>query len=334
MGCRDDVTRVWDTAHDRLLAELPSITPAGTDFGSAFPAVSVDGDRAAIARGNAVEVYELPGGRLLRSIKHGGAISAVAFAPSGHDLVSGAVDGSLLVTHDGREPTALPVSAAGIDVAGLLLDGRVVAADASDHVRVYDANRGVVLATLEVPTRVRLLRPSPDGLRLITIPTHAERPSPPILWDFERYQPIARLDGHGHSGRVFSARFLDEGREIGTVGNDGTVRLWDAATGRSLETYRAKSRFLTDVAVDPVNSVVMAGGSDGVLWFWDRETAQPVWTLQAHKGHVVGVHLEGDGFVTRGFGGDVSRWTLPRTVPGQVLETCDTERDACGSLPR
>jgi WD40 repeat protein len=96
------------------------------------------------------------------------------------------------------------------------------------------------------------------------------------LWDLERYRPIARLPGHGHSGRVFSARFMDEDREIGTVGNDGTVRLWDAATGRLVKTYRARSCFLADVAVAPDSSVVMVGGSDGVLWFWDRATARPV----------------------------------------------------------
>jgi len=311
VSCHDHVTRVWDTAHDRLLAELPSVSPASPDFESVFPAVSDKGDRAAIARGNTVEIYELPNGRLLRSIHHDGSISAVAFGPSGHALISGAVDGSLLITYDGREPIPLPASAGGIDAAGLLPDGRAVAADARGHLQVFDTHRGTVLATLEMPTRTRLLRPSSDGRRLIAIPSHAGPPSPPILWDLEHNQLIARLSGHGLSGRVFSARFLDDNREVGTVGNDGTVRLWNAATGRLLETYRAKSRFLTDVAVDPHRSVVIAGGSDGMLWFWDRETARPVWTFQAHKGHVVGVHLEGDGFVTRGVGGDVARWTLP-----------------------
>lgn len=71
VGCRDRATRVWDTvrnqllaelpsvwdtARDQLLAELPSATPVAGDFTSASPAVSVAGDRAAIARGNAVEV--------------------------------------------------------------------------------------------------------------------------------------------------------------------------------------------------------------------------------------------------------------------------------------
>jgi len=312
VGCRDHVTRVWDTAREQLLAELPSVTPAGGGFGSAFPAVSVDGKRAAIARDDAVEIYELPGGRLLRAIKHSATVTAVGFAPDRHDLISGAADGSLLVTHDGREPIVLPVAAGGIDAAGLLPDGRAVAANAHDQLRIYDADHGVVLAELEVPTRVRLLRASADGRHLITVPSHTGQPAPPMLWDLERYSLIARLDGH--AGRVFSARFLDGDAEIGTTGNDGTARLWEAATGRLIQTYRAKSRFLADMVIDLDGSLVMAGGSDGILWFWDRGTARPVWKLQVHKGHVVGVHLEGDGFITRGFGGDVSRWTLPRRI--------------------
>jgi len=93
VGCKDHPTRVWDTAHDQLLAELPSVTTVAGDFASAFPAVSAAGDRAAIARGDTVEVYELPGGRLARTIRHSAAVDTVAFASAGHDLVSGATDG-------------------------------------------------------------------------------------------------------------------------------------------------------------------------------------------------------------------------------------------------
>src|SRR6185295_10754469 len=92
IDCRNRNTRVWDTARDQLLAELPSVTPIDGDFFSAFPAVSSGGDRAAIARGNTVELYELPGGRLLRTTRHSAPVNAVAFSAVGHDFVSGATD--------------------------------------------------------------------------------------------------------------------------------------------------------------------------------------------------------------------------------------------------
>jgi WD40 repeat protein/serine/threonine protein kinase len=310
IGCWDHSTRVWDTARDRLLAELPSVTPVDGDFASAFPAVSSAGDRAAIARGNTVEIYELPGGQLLRTIRHPAAVNAVAFATVGHDLVSGATDGSLLVTRDGREPIALPVFPGGIDAAGFLPDGRVVAADARSRLRAYDPNRGAVLADLAVPTRVRLLRPSPDGLTLITIPSFTGKAAPPLLWDLARYRLVTPLEGH--VGFVYSARFVSGGREVVTAGADGAARRWDGHTGRLRQTYRGGSRFLADATLTADGSMVVAGDADGVLRFWDA-TGHPLWKLQAHKSHVVGIHLEGDDIVTRGFGGDVSRWTLPRS---------------------
>jgi hypothetical protein len=64
--------------------------------------------------------------------------------------------------------------------------------------------------------------------------------------------------------------------------------------------------------------MVIAGGSDGLLWFWDRETTRPLWTLHAHGSSVVGIHLEGDQVLTRGFAGEVARWTIPKSE--QVIE--------------
>jgi hypothetical protein len=71
--------------------------------------------------------------------------------------------------------------------------------------------------------------------------------------------------------------------------------------------------------------MVIAGGSDGLLWFWDRVTARPLWTLQGHSSDVGGIHFEGDEMVTRGFAGDVSRWTLPE--PEQVIEATPPSAD-------
>src|ERR1044071_4739289 len=122
---RDRPTRVWDTVQGRQLAELPSASPIEGSFASAVPVVSDGGDRIAIARGSVVQMYGLPGGQLLRSIDHPAAISAVAFALTGRDLVSGAVDGSVRVTRDDGAELMLHASS-GVDAVGLLPDGRVI----------------------------------------------------------------------------------------------------------------------------------------------------------------------------------------------------------------
>ncbi len=329
VGCRDKGVQVWDTASDELLAKLPSVTPVDGDFMSAFPAVSAEGDRAAIARGNTVEIYELPGGRLLRTVAHAAAVNTVAFAPVGRDIVTGGIDGSVLVTRDGRDSIALLSYAAGVDAAMILADGRVVATDARAQLRVYDRDRGAVLAELALPSRAGLLRSSRDGRRMLTVPTFTGNTAPAVLWDLEGYRVIAKLDGN--VGQVLAARFIEDDRAIITTGNDGVVRLWDGATGRPRQIYRANSRFFADATLSPDGSMVVAGDADGFLRFWDASSARPLWTLQAHRSHVVGVHFEGSDIVTRGFGGDVSRWRLP--APGAVIEKCGGRGDCAIVTP-
>ena len=319
VGCGGAPTRIWDTARDQLLAELPAAAVApGADFLPAAPAVSAAGDRAAIARGTTVEVYELPGGRLVQTIDHGAAVTAAAFASGGGDLVTGAVDGSLIVTRSGKAPLVLR-AARGIDAAEILPDGKLVATDASRRLRIYDPT-GAVVADLETPGRIMSLRP--DGPRLIALPSYVGNPAAPLLVDLVHPRVVAQLVGH--VGRVFSARWVAGGRIV-TAGGDGTARMWDGASGQLVRTYRGGSRFLGD-AIITSDELVIGGDGDGVLRFWDAASGARLWTLQAHKSSVIGVHVEAGDLVSRGFTGEISRWRVPKSQ--HVIDACD-ERPRC-----
>lgn len=113
-----------------------------------------------------------------------------------------------------------------------------------------------VIADLQLPTCLRLLRPSPDGLRLVTIPSYAGKAVPPLLWDLARYRLVTPLEDQ--RGRTFSARYVGGGHAIVTVGADGAARLWNGETGRLLSTYRSTSLFLVD-AVDAPKSLIAKG---------------------------------------------------------------------------
>ena len=326
IGCGMRPTAVWDTAHDRLLAELPAVTPiVSGGYASAVPAISADGNRAAIARGNAVALYEIPGGRLLRTIEHRAAVSAVAFASDGRDVATGAIDGSTTVTHDDGSREVLPARA-GVDAVELLPDGRLVVSDAARRLRVYGAN-GAILADLETPSRIRSLRR--DGDLIVALPSYTGPVVPPALVDLERYRIVALLDSH--TGQVLSARWTRDHRII-TAGADGTARLWDGATGLPLQTYTGGPRFLADAMLTP-DGLVIGGDADGLVRFWDAATGEKLWILQAHSSPVIGVHLAGDGsndIVTLGLTGELSRWQLRR--PEQVIDLC-ARQPHCAVLP-
>jgi len=150
-----------------------------------------------------------------------------------------------------------------------------------------------------------------------------------VLWDLERYRVITKLEGN--AGQVLSARFTALDRAIITTGNEGAVRLWDGATGEPRQIYRANSLFFADATLSPDGSMVVAGDADGMLRFWDAASGRPLWTLSAHKSHLIGIHFEDADIITRGFAGDLSRWTLPK--PEWVIETC-ADHEACGIVSK
>ncbi|HEY6175733.1 MAG TPA: serine/threonine-protein kinase [Kofleriaceae bacterium] len=321
VGCKDHPVRVWDTAHDRLLAELPSSTEvAARGYTSAFPAVSAGGDRAAIARGNAVEVYELPGGRLVRTVAHRAPVSAIAFAPRGRDVISGALDGAVLIARDDGAVQALP-SGAGVDAVALLPDGKAMASDAQRRLRIFGPG-GAIVANLEMPARMMSIRP--NGTRVIALANYLDVNAQPTVIDLETYRTVQLV---GHPGRVYSARWVS-GNRILTAGQEGTARMWDAVTGRQLTVYRGDAWFLADASLLN-DDIVMAGAGDGLLRFWDAKTAARLWTLQAHTSFIAGIHVQDGDIITRAYTGEISRWRLPPT--GEVIEECN-RRSYCANV--
>jgi WD40 repeat protein len=96
---------------------------------------------------------------------------------------------------------------------------------------------------------------------------------------------------------------------------------------------------LADATLSPDGALVTAGDADGLLRFWDAASARPLWTLRAHRSLLVGIRIEGDTLVTRGFAGDVARWSLP--TPAAVIEACGPASDVaaaeglpCAIVPR
>jgi WD40 repeat protein/serine/threonine protein kinase len=315
VGCRERTTRIWDTARDQLLAELPAVTPVGGKFTSAFPAVSAGGDRAAIAQGSAVEVYALPGGHPFSTIETPAAVTAVAFSPDGHDVASGSIDGSLMIAREGGALMRFPAAHAGIDVVAFTPDGGVLAVDADRRLRAYDRG-GAFLAEVELPYRVMSLRIA--GTRAIALQIDTGNAAAPVLIDLERHRVVAKLEGH--VGWVFSARWV--GSRIITAGGDGTVRVWDGMTGQLQRTYQGGGRLLSDAIVTN-GGLIIAGGIDGTLKFWDEASGARLWTLPVHRSQVVALHAEGEDLITRGISGDIARWTLPASA--RVIEACGAQ---------
>lgn len=95
----------------------------------------------------------------------------------------------------------------------------------------------------------------------------------------------------GHLSAVYCVLFDRTGQYIITGADDLLVKLWSAADGRLLFTFRGASAEITDIAVNLENTLLAAGSLDHILRVWDLQTASPVAVLCCHTGMITSVNF-------------------------------------------
>ncbi|HEY76402.1 MAG TPA: hypothetical protein G4O00_09510 [Thermoflexia bacterium] len=111
----------------------------------------------------------------------------------------------------------------------------------------------------------------------------------------------------GHTGGVLAVAVSPDGRWALSGSLDGTVKVWDVATGRLLRSLEGHTDWVRAVAVSPDGRRIVSGSDDGTVKVWDLESGRLLRSLEGHTGAVLAIAMSPDG-----------RWALSGSLDGTV----------------
>jgi WD40 repeat protein/DNA-binding SARP family transcriptional activator len=182
-------------------------------------------------------IWEVPTGRQLHVLRgHKTQVLSVRFTPDGRSLVTGDAVGELRVwrTLDGGTETVLLGQKDAIFWQSLAFtpNGQFLVSGSADAtVSVWDLETGGRVAEFLGHTgRVEDVTVSSDGTRIATAADDGAR-----IW---RMPPGATRVLRGHQDSILSARLSADHRRLVTGSFDGTARVWNLSSGRTLRVFR------------------------------------------------------------------------------------------------
>jgi WD40 repeat protein len=235
-----------------------------------------------------------------------GGVAAVAFSPNGKLLASGDRVGIVRLWNPAtRQPIGAPLPAAtgpngSVNAVAFNPDGKLLAStDSVGTVRLWNPATGRPVGAGFHASGINGVAFSPDGKLL----AGADSDGTVRLWNPATGRPVGAAlpaatvnNADSPFSSVFGVAFSANGKLLASAAADGTVRLWNPATGQPIGApLPAGSGPAFGVAFS-ANGKLLASTNGGTVRLWNPATGQPMGiALQTGSGPAFGVAFSANG---------------------------------------
>lgn len=185
-------------------------------------------------------------------------------------------------------------------------DSQLVVTGALDGIRVWTLEPPRFLYQLEdFGTPAHALAMHPNGFLVAS----GDNKGVVRFWNLRDKSVISKFKAHSQtiSGLAIT---LDQKRLI-TASHDGTIKVWDLATGDLLDTWIGHKGPIYSIALSPNGQVLASAGTDGVR-LWNAETGRFLRHFKDHgdRVNVVAFSPDGQYLASGGFDKVVTLWEI------------------------
>jgi WD40 repeat protein len=271
-GGMDTTLKLFDVATGRQLRSFP-----GHNSRIRSVALSPDGSLALSGdETSQVNVWDLSNGKLLRTFDgHAGTISQVEFSPDGHTALAASYDGTLWIwnTQDLVVSHMLAAHEGGVWSAHFSPDGMSILTGGEDNMMtLWDVATGQQIRQFPPvnSARVGCVGFSADGKMALS----GSDDRTLIEWDLQHATPMFTINS---TSSVYAAGFSPDQSMIYSVHQDGSLKIWDASTGKQIRSFdRMAGTALWNAVGSATDFRVLTSSSDGTVALWD-------FSLPAHQ---------------------------------------------------
>jgi tricorn protease-like protein len=138
------------------------------------------------------------------------------------------------------------------------------------------------------------------------------------IWNTISAEAVKTLSGH--TGVVLSVNYSPDGKSIVSSAWDGSVKIWDVATGKLVKSIDNAHIFKAEYATyNKEGNTIVSAGIDSVK-LWDASNFSLIKKFKAHKEDINFIRFSKDGkrFATCGWDKTIKLWSFPKC---QLIKT-------------
>jgi len=310
-GGADGVVRVVNVRGGSVLAELKGHSDRVYDAGfvgdgDALYSVGTDGT---VRTWRLLKTEMLPAGEQESP-------SAPSFSPDGKLVVSGYLGGRVRIWNPATNAVRQLPRHKGYSVALYSGNGAYVLTSGDDEkVRLYDVERQSSVLVPVDPKEIFATAIDETGRR-VAVAGDAGQGERTVLQAPDGRDRVL-LPPHG---QAVSLAFSPNAKQLLSASQDGTVRIWNAATGALLRSLKAGEGGVLQAQFSPDGTSVAAAGADGTVRIWHLDGGDSE-VLYGHDGPVTSVDFNDDGsqIVSGGKDGTVRVWDVVDSDRARVV---------------
>ncbi len=125
-----------------------------------------------------------------------------------------------------------------------------------------------------------------------------------------------------HPAEVSAAVFTPDSRILGTASYDGTLKLWDARTGKAIRTLAGHQNLVMSLGVSPDGNTMATGANDNTIKLWDVPADGPNSSWPGHAAAINDIAVRPDGLFAVSVGDDKVVHVWDRTS-GKLLQSLE-----------